>query len=161
MDFAVDWRPAAVFVEAGLSARDSDVAGAGARWPWKWQADGLGGKLSLATEVALHRWSAPQTAGGKRRTTQLTATPVFRWRGAGGASPWFLEAGIGLSYHNQEYVVGAAHQETRWNFNDVIAVGRSFGAQEVSLRAAHFSNAGLKTPNPGDTSVSLRWSASF
>lgn len=161
MDFAVDWRPAAVFVEAGLSARDSNVAGVGARWPWRWQADGLGGTLSLATDVGVSRWSAPQTAGGKRSVLQLTATPVFRWRPAGGASPWFLEAGIGLSYHDRDYIAKDAHHGTRWNFNDVVAVGRSFGAHEVSLRAGHFSNASLKTPNPGDTTVSLRWSGSF
>lgn len=161
MDLAVDWRPAAVYVEAGVSARDSDVVGAGARWPSGWQAEGLGGKFSLATDVGLNRWSAPQTGAGKRSFTQLTATPVFRWRGAGGASPWFLEAGIGLSYHNKEYVAKDAHHGSRWNFNDVLAAGYSFGKHEISLRASHFSNAGLKNPNPGDTIVSLRWSGSF
>ncbi len=154
---AADWRPAAVFVQAGTSDRGATVAGAGARWPLACPA--LGPRVGLALELGLARWSAPQEAGGRRAFVQFTATPLLRWRGH--TSPWFLEAGIGVSYHARDYVAKAAHQGTRWNFNDVLGVGLNLGAHEVGLRVAHFSNAGLKEPNPGDSSVSLRWSLSY
>ncbi len=154
---AVDWRPAAVYVEAGGAERGSAVAGAGARWPARWQASGLGGRFVLGLEVAVHRWSARREAGDRQGSVQFTATPVVRWHGEGGASPWFLEAGIGLSYQHRAYEARGAHQSTRWNFNDVLGLGRRDGPHEVSLRLTHFSNAGLRKPNPGDSSLSLRW----
>lgn len=155
------WPPAAFFVEGGTSDRGSAVVGAGVAWPLRWQGEGLGGRLSLAMEAALHAWSARQAEGGRQRSMQVSATPVVRWRGDGGASPWFLEAGVGLSYHGRDYVSKDDHQSTRWNFNDVIGFGRVVGKHEVGLRLAHFSNSGLRKPNPGDTSVSLRWAFRF
>lgn len=133
--------------------------GAGARWPVRGLS--LGPSLALALEVGLAAWSARQDAGDRQESLQLTATPVFRWRGATGTSPWFVEAGIGLSYHHRDYVAKSAHQRTRWNFNDVLGVGRNFGTQEVSLRVTHFSNGGWRRPNPGDTSALLRWSIDY
>jgi len=153
---AIDWRPAAVFVQAGPSLRGSNVLGVGARWPQDWQA--LDGRLGLALELSANAWSARREAGGRHGFLQLTAVPVFRWRADAAGSPWFLEAGIGVSYHPRNYVVKSSRQETRWNFNDVLGIGRSFGPHEAALRLSHFSNAGLSKPNPGDTSVSLRWS---
>lgn len=153
--------PAVFFVEGGISDRGSALAGAGAGWPLHWQAHGLGGKLSLVMEAAVHAWSAPQSDGSRRRSAQVTATPVFRWRGDNGASPWFLEAGIGLSFHSRDYIVKNDHQSTRWNFNDVFGIGRVFGAHEVGLRVAHFSNGRLRNPNPGDTGISLRWACRY
>ncbi len=160
MDLAAvdfDARPAAVFVDAGASSRGAQVVGLGARWPSGWQAQALGGKLGLALEVGVHAWSVRQDTGDRQRSVQFTATPVIRWRGQDGASPWFIEVGIGLSYHDKAYGVKSAHQSTRWNFNDVIGVGRHIGQHELGLRLTHFSNAGLRKPNPGDSSVSLRW----
>lgn len=156
---ATDWRPAAVYVQAGVSSRGSGLAGVGARWPTGWQP--MGGRLALALEVGLTGWSARQETGVRQESMQLTVTPVFRWRGAAGTSPWFLEAGIGVSHHTRDYVAKTAHQGTRWNFNDVLGVGRRFGSHEVALRLAHFSNGGFTKPNPGDTSVSLRWSVGY
>ena len=155
----MDWRPAAVFVQAGVSDRGSSVAGVGARWPLGWQ--GLGGRLGLAVEAGVSAWSARQEAGGRQETLQLTATPVFRWRSDAGASGWFLEAGIGVSYHTRHYVAKSARQASRWNFNDVLGLGRSLGPHEIGLRVTHFSSAALAEPNPGDTSVSLRWSVQY
>lgn len=133
------------------------MAGAGVRGPSIWQAQFLGGNVGLGLEVGIHAWSAQQGAGRRQHTVQAVAMPIFRWRGDGGGSPWFLEAGVGLSYHNKEYEAKSAHQSTRWNFNDVIGVGRSFRSHEVGLRLSHFSNAGVQHPNPGDTRLALRW----
>ena len=156
---ATDWRPAAVFLQAGASERGSAVAGVGARWPL--DRHGQDRRLAMAVEAGVVTWSARQDSGGREKTLQLTVTPLFRWRGGSGASPWFLEAGIGVSYHTRHYVAKSARQASRWNFNDVLGVGWSVGAHEVGLRLTHFSCAGLAKPNPGDTSVSLHWSVRY
>ena len=47
-----------------------------------------------------------------------------------------------------------------FNFGDHLAVGRSFGVQrehELALRVQHFSNGGIKEPNPGETFLQLRY----
>jgi lipid A 3-O-deacylase len=41
-----------------------------------------------------------------------------------------------------------------------VAIGRRFGASkehEVMLRLQHFSNAGIKHPNPGEDFLQLRY----
>lgn len=159
MDLAADQPPAlAWFVEAGRSAREAGVAGLGLRWAW----DPLRTlpRVRGATELALNRWSAP-TPQGRQHPLQLTLVPVLRWTPAAG-SPWFVEAGIGLSWHDRHYTAGETQQSTRWNFQDVLAAGRGLGAgQEVSLRYSHVSNAGLRKPNPGEDRLTLRWLAAF
>jgi hypothetical protein len=51
----------------------------------------------------------------------------------------------------------AQHEtQTAW-----LALGRSFGSgdrHEIALRAKHFSNGGVREPNPGLNFVQLRYS---
>jgi len=52
------------------------------------------------------------------------------------------------------------HFSTSFNFGDHVGVGYSFGAakkNEIALRLEHFSNAGIKHPNPGQNFVELRY----
>ena len=96
--------------------------------------------------------------------TQLGLTPVLRYRFDGGDSPWFAEAGIGVNVLAPVYRDGDRQFSTAFNFGDHLALGRSFGAggrQELSLRLQHFSNAGIKHPNPGINFVQLRYSVAF
>ena len=82
-----------------------------------------------------------------------------------GASPWFLEVGIGLSYMNHKLQTPDKQFSSEWNFYDVLGAGYTFGGplgkQEVDVRLVHFSNAGLKNPNPGLNFVQLRYSREF
>jgi hypothetical protein len=72
--------------------------------------------------------------------------------------------GIGTSYLNPLFTDGTRHFSTRFNFDDHLGLGyrwggeaSHFGSQEVTLRLEHFSNAGLREPNPGMNFIELRY----
>lgn len=106
-----------------------------------------------------HR-SLPQSLEHAHRAgpAQLHATgavvPLLRYRFSRGQSPWFAEAGIGLSVMNPVYQSAHKQFSTHFNFVDVLGLGRSFGEgqrHEMGLRLTHISNGGIKHPNPGET----------
>ncbi len=151
--------PVAWFVEAGRTARQARVAGVGLRRNWtRWRAP-LG--LQGATEVAVSRWWSASSTEVRGASTQLTVVPVLRWRPAPDAA-WFLEAGLGLALHGPRDGARSTQARTRWNFEDVIALGwQPAPGWALSLRYAHVSNAGLRKPNPGEDRLLLRLTASF
>ncbi len=151
--------PDRVFLNLGRSSRDATVAGAGLRWESRWRSQRLGGEFSGAFDVSLTHWSA--ISQGRQAYGQLSLVPLLRWRPFDGESAWFVEAGIGASFHHRHYEVGEVRMGSRWNFHDVLALGRTFGPdgrREWSLRAVHVSNAGIRRPNPGEDLIVLRWS---
>ena len=88
----------------------------------------------------------------------------LRYRPDDGASPWFVEAGIGLTATSSVYRTRQKSFSTSFNFGTHLAVGRSFGERgqhEVSLRLEHFSNAGIKHPNPGENFIQVRYARRF
>ena len=75
-----------------------------------------------------------------------------------------LAAGVGLTATSSVYQTRQKHFSTSFNFGTHLAIGRSFGERrehEVSLRIEHFSNAGIKHPNPGENFVQLRYARRF
>ncbi|WP_167784819.1 acyloxyacyl hydrolase [Ramlibacter rhizophilus] len=154
------WRPDGYFLEVGRSARDTSIAGVGLRWNWAWQAQRWGGHFSGGTELSVAYWRAT-TLTGRSDRAHFALIPLLRFRPSAGASPWFVEGGIGLSLHPEPYEAEDIRMSTRLNFYDVLAVGRSVGPGELSLRAVHVSNAGIRRPNPGADIVMLRWSQPF
>ena len=53
---------------------------------------------------------------------------------------------------------------TEFNFQSHLAVGYALGAHgehDLALRIEHFSNAGIRQPNPGIEFVSLRYTYRF
>jgi len=53
---------------------------------------------------------------------------------------------------------------TELNFQSHLAVGQALGAHgenDLALRIEHFSNAGIREPNPGMDFVSLRYTYRF
>jgi lipid A 3-O-deacylase len=158
-------RPATVFVQGGGGEDDVGVASIGATWPFAWRASALGGEFTSHGEVFLSQWSADARTGGGRDTyLQLGLVPMLRWRPAAGQSPWFVEAGIGVSVLDQRFATPEKTFSTRLNFSDNLAVGRIFGDRgqhELSLRWQHTSNAGIKKPNPGLDLVLVRYGMRF
>lgn len=157
------WTPQGGFVQAG---RGEDVSSftAGLTWPWEKSWALWGGRLGGYWEASASRWNAMDPAAQERRLNQFAVTPVFRWRPGGGASAWFAEGAIGLTYMSSRYQNGNTRFSTRFNFGDHLGVGRSFGPQgrhELALRLQHFSNGGVRKPNPGEDFVQLRYAASF
>jgi lipid A 3-O-deacylase len=163
--FAQDaWWPSAAFAQAG-SAGQTHQLSAGFVWEWarQWALGPV--RLSGYHEAAVAMWSYPDAAG--RRTAwlgQVGVTPVLRLRPDDGASPWFAEVGVGLTFTTALYETQRKRFSTSFNFGDHIGVGRNFGVtreHELALRIEHFSNAGIKSPNPGENFVQLRYSYRF
>ncbi len=156
--------PDAAFAQIGAADR---TYGATAGLNWNWGREFRVGSAHLTGywEASVSQWSYP-TADVRRAAglVQLGLIPVFRWRPAQGTSPWFAEAGIGATLTTVAYQTDRKRFSTRFNFGDHLAVGRSFGrgygkerAHEFSLRLEHFSNAGIKQPNPGENFVQIRY----
>ncbi|MES3001726.1 MAG: acyloxyacyl hydrolase [Pseudomonadota bacterium] len=157
------WRPAGVFAEAGIAEHGAYSATFGGVWPWAWKRDTAVGELTAISEGWISQWRARQVTG-RESFTQLGFQPLLRLRFAGGVSPWFAEAGIGVTYTDEVYHSATKTFSTKFNFKDTLGVGRSFGAdrkQELGLRVSHFSNASIKRPNPGENFLQLRYAHSF
>lgn len=150
-----------VFVEAGALAHDASALTLGLRRPWAQRLGPTRGvRWSGATDWSLVRGWLPALKSQMRRRefTQLLVVPVLRWELSEVPSPWFVEAGLGLSLLDRRYQLRQTPQSSRWNFEEVLAVGYRVGpGHEVSLRLSHFSNASLRRPNPGGERLMVRW----
>jgi lipid A 3-O-deacylase len=156
--------PSAFFVQGGNANRTNSFTG-GLTWNWDRKWDLGPGQLSGFYEGFLSVWTYPDgTAPGNTQLAQIGLTPVFRWTPSHGDSPWFVEAGIGLTLTSKLYQPEDKRFSTAFNFGDQLAVGRSFGQtrqHEVSLRFQHFSNGAIKHPNPGENFTELRYTYRF
>ncbi|MDP9920711.1 hypothetical protein J2W24_006393 [Variovorax boronicumulans] len=156
--------PSSAFVQAG-SAHGTRTLTVGLSWdlPYRWQ---LGpGELSSYLEASYAYWQIQSAdRAGLSHLSQLALVPVLRYRPEEGASPWFFETGVGVTATSSRYRTRQKSFSTSFNFSTHLAVGRSFGAQrehEIALRLEHFSNAGIKHPNPGENFVQLRYARRF
>jgi lipid A 3-O-deacylase len=151
------------FVQAGVAPHETYTAGAGAVWRWSWRREVGRGELGGITEAFVSRWSA-RREGDRFGLTQLGVLPLLRYRWDQGRSPWFVEAGIGFTVMDRDYRTDDKDFSTRFNFADVVGVGRNFGQggrRELSLRLTHFSNGGIKHPNPGENLLRVRYAVMF
>jgi len=161
---AVEMPRAMFLAEGGATVHGSYAVTMGVSWPWQWQRHSRRGQWTGATEAFVSHWNARSPRGGREGYTQVGIAPVLRYRFAHGRSPWFVEAGIGLSWFDSYYETNRKRFSTRFNFYDTIGVGRSFGdarEHEWSLRLTHISNAGIRKPNPGEDFVQLRYTRNF
>jgi lipid A 3-O-deacylase len=130
-------------------------------WPGRTEQTGA---LTGYWDVFLSNWHAPALDDGRRNYAQIGALYTWRYRFGAGSSPWFAEGGIGGSVMDHIYKTPDRSFSTAFQFTEVVGVGRSFGetgAHELSLRVQHFSNAGIKKPNPGETFLRLRYTYRF
>jgi hypothetical protein len=154
------WRPSTVFGQVGVGEHAHAVV-AGATWDTGWLRRWRIGTASLYWEASLGRWTATHddtnTSGF---VTQLGITPVLRLEPSPG-SPWFVEGGIGVNVLTPIWQNGDRRFSTAFNFGDHLAVGRRFGDRaqhEIAVRIQHFSNGGVRKPNPGEDFLQLRYS---
>jgi len=158
----LDLKPDAVFVQLGDGDR-TRTATVGLDWRLPWKSEGANGDFSGYLEASIGRWWIDD--GGMRRSpwvSQVGLTPVLRWRFGSGAQPWFAEVGIGLNVLSP--LVHDEHRRfsTKFNFGDHLAVGHRLGkADEIALRLQHFSNGGIRQPNPGINFVQVRWTHGY
>lgn len=156
--------PDQAFIQFGY-APDARTAVGGFAWSSNWRQDFAGGTATLYWEASLGRWVAESGPGQKSSAwvTQIGITPVLRWQPSQQSS-WFLEAGIGANALLPVYRSRDKRFSTAFNFGDHLAIGWRFGQMlehELALRAQHFSNAGIKHPNPGENFLQLRYSRSL
>jgi hypothetical protein len=153
--------PASVFGQVGLGDQQTQAYLVGATWDWHRSYRFGPAAASGYFEAAFGRWTTRDD--GVRSTawpTQISVTPVLRFRPTGSLSPWFAELGVGANYIVPVFDSGRKRFSTEFNFGDHLAIGRSYGAQqrqELSLRVEHFSNAGIEHPNPGENFVQVRY----
>jgi lipid A 3-O-deacylase len=149
------------FVQAG-AAEDAQTLVVGATRPWRWHRAFAAGRASGHWEASFGGWSS-ELGGGERSNawvTQLGLTPVLRWHPRAWGERGFIEAGIGANLLLPIYRSRDKRFSTAFNFGDHLAVGWHVGDRrqhELSLRLQHFSNAGIRRPNPGEDFVQLRW----
>lgn len=153
--------PDQVFVQAGV-AENAQMLVAGLAWNRPWHRPLGAGRLSLYWEASLGRWRGEGADGrrGNAWITQFGLTPVLRWQTAAAGQAWFVEGGIGANLLLPVYRSGGKSFSTHFNFGDHLALGRRFGAageHELALRLQHFSNGGIRHPNPGENFLQLRY----
>ena len=154
-----------IYLQYGSAEHGSDNWTGGVTLPWKSWSYPLGsGQLTGYWDLSASRWSSTYK-GSDHSTWVIAAKPTLRWRPAQGRSPWFMEAGLGVSYAtNHRYITDHKEFSTRYNFATHLGVGYLFGEQlrnEISLRLEHNSNAGIKAPNPGENFLQLRYARYF
>lgn len=163
---AVDFKPDGVSLEAGIGKNGARMAGVGLVWDWDFERMRRKSELTAHTELMLNGWRAEKPdRSGDRFYSQVVLLPSIRMRMARGASPVFLEFGIGLSWMNRKLETPDRQFSTQWNFYDVLGLGYTIGGpqgkNEIDVRLVHFSNAGIKNPNPGLNFLQLRYSHEF
>jgi lipid A 3-O-deacylase len=153
--------PASVFGQVGLGDQQTQAYLVGATWDWNRSYRFGPGAVSAYFEGAFGRWTTRDD--GVRSTawpTQISVTPVLRFRPSGSLSPWFAELGVGANYIVPVFDSGRKRFSTEFNFGDHVAIGRDFGPhqrEELAVRVEHFSNAGIEHPNPGENFVQVRY----
>ncbi len=156
-------RPSGYFAHAGLLGGGDWEAGGGLVWQLPWQASVAGNPVTSLAEASINHWQA-RGASGSKGFTHVALVPVLRLRFDGGRSPWFADAGVGVSLTDQRFVTQTKQFSTRFNFVDTVGAGRSFGADrghDLSIRVQHVSNAGIRRPNSGQNFIQLRYASAF
>lgn len=154
-----------VYLEGGQAPHsdgNTDSLSIGLVVPWSHRQPPVQpGALSFYWDFFLSTWRAPVPSGLDRSSyTQAGVIANWRWRFDQGESPWFVEAGIGGTVMDSLYRTPSREFSTTFQFTEQIGVGRNFGAQgehELSVRLQHFSNAGIKEPNPGENFWRVRY----
>lgn len=150
--------PAGLFVQIGVAPEAiADTIGA----TWNLRSDRLRAGSGVYLEASLSRWhNRGDDASDHGVLTQIGLVPVLRHEFDAGRSPWFVEGGVGATLTSSVYHRGGKRFSTAFNFGDHVGVGLAFGParrHELALRFEHFSNGGIKEPNPGQNFVQLRY----
>ncbi|ANN66206.1 acyloxyacyl hydrolase [Bordetella bronchialis] len=112
---------------------------------WNYDFGGGWGRLDLTGELGVAYWWAHQGAHPSS-AWQLNAIPMFRWWLT---DRFFVEGGVGPTVFNKTRFADKTIS-TAFQFGDHIGLGFQLTeSSRISLRYSHFSNASIKTPNPG------------
>ena len=159
--------PWGIYVEGGrtLERRSrSDLVAAGVTYKFGPRHELWGGQITTYGDFFLRNWQASRRFSTHETFTQVGTVANARYRFDHGASPWFADVGIGLTWFDGKYETEDRRFSTQFQFTEVLGIGRSFGAKdehELQLRVLHVSNGSIKKPNPGENFVNLRYEYHF
>lgn len=155
--------PSSMYVQSGVS-ENAYAAAVGATWDWPWRHATPAGAFTGYLESSVGVWSSKHSEPGQDWSMHVGLTPVLRLHPKAFAPGWFLEAGLGANLIAPTYRAGEKRFSTAFNFGSHVGVGFRFGARrksELLVRVQHFSNAGLKHPNPGENFIQVRYAHHF
>ena len=103
-----------------------------------------GTRITLSGEFGGSYWHTSRS--GRSSLFQLSAIPLFRYWAT---DRFYVEAGIGATVFDH-HDIGGKEISTNFQFGDHLGAGyRITNDMMVGYRYSHFSNAGIKRPNPG------------
>jgi len=118
---------------------------------WSW-FNSNGTHLTGYWDASVGYWQERQwnnIPGDKKSLGDIGITPVFRFENTN-KKGFYVEGGIGAHLLTKTYNNNDDHLSTAFQFGDHIGVGYVFDNRwEVALKAQHFSNGGIKSPNSG------------
>lgn len=123
---------------------------------WSSRLPGDWGTLNLSVELGLSYWKSEWR--NPASLWQISAIPILRW--------WpretvYLEAGIGPTVVSRSEFAGR-ELSTRFQFGSYVGGGVLIDrTQRLGVRYSHYSNADIKTPNPGLDVVQLTYMYMF
>lgn len=124
---------------------------------WTYRFEGNGSRLDLISELGVAYWHADGSRS-PGSVWQLSATPFLRWTWA---DRYYLEAGIGATVFSHSSFADK-NISTAYQFGDHIGIGMHINdTSRLSLRFSHYSNAGIKRPNPGLNVLQLNYSYQY
>lgn len=122
------------------------------RW---WQSDR--GYLSGYWDAAYTYWEGSEASG----THALSFSPVLNYQFQSSGWKPFVELGLGVSFFSKTRV-GEHQLGSSFNFENRLGAGLLLNnGSRIGIRALHYSNAGLKSPNDGIESYSLFYTHPF
>jgi lipid A 3-O-deacylase len=149
-----------LFGQAGWAESDVRSYAIGAQRPLPWRGRLMGATFRTYTEVTLSRWVANEPGAGRAHDfTQFGAAPVLRIQPVPSFPGLFLDLGVGAYLVTPIYQHQGKRFGSAFNFGDQIGLGLRMGRRhghELSLRVQHFSNGGIRQPNPGENFLQAR-----
>lgn len=123
---------------------------------WRYVLGHDSGRLDLNGELDISYWMSRSREPS--HLWQLGFTPMFRWWPR---DSFYLEAGVGATVLSQTRFAG--HDlSTAFQFGSHLGAGVLINHRhKVGLRVSHFSNADIKSPNPGLNLVELTYTYQF
>lgn len=156
--FADNTSQGAVSLRAGAGEHASRIGLAWESPPlWSYRFGGNTNRLDLTTELGVAYWKA-KTPRTPASVWQFSAMPVLRWTTG---ERFYIEAGFGPTVFTRTHF---ANEEisTAFQFGSEVGMGVYLSrASRIGMRFAHFSNGGIKTPNPGFQILQLTYTYQY
>lgn len=153
-----------LYLQAGTAEQGARSLTVGSTVPMDWYTNWGGNMVTAHWDMSLAAWNSHKADDSGRRTIFVVGlTPTLRLHSAS-SFPWFVEAGIGGFVSNHLYHSKDKDFSTAFNFGSHIGAGFFTGTRrenEWSVRLEHFSNGSIKSPNPGENFVQLRYARHF